>query len=342
MSFKHSLSAIIAIVATVAICSCKKEEETTYLYLDGYPSFTVDPFLSRGSTVVLTPNPVELNKDAEEGTTVGYYWTISALAEDRDTSAFDDGHFTYTFDKDTIGTFTIGCTAFAKGHYTASATASITLVRAGLMDGSISGVFLKIDDGVFVDDREGQPNEDQEYYYTVIGGKTWMKENLAYTALETPYGVPYINCEAMNHVFGRYYSWEEANKVCPTGWHLPTEAEWLAAAQTVKSDLVLEEDWDGVAGAFMIYAYFNGDEFWEWWPSVKANNSTGFSALSVGMCNLGDKNFGGVTKSACFWTADEYNTEKAIYRYLVDDQPIIYRGVGDKKNFGASVRCVKD
>ena len=141
---------------------------------------------------------------------------------------------------------------------------------------------------------------------------------------------------------GRFYSWEEAMKACPDGWRLPEESDFHKAAEVVTGkSLSLVEDWKDVNGAFMVYASFNGDQLWEYWPAVKVSNDSGFSALSFGWCNLGEKKFQGVTKSAAFWTADEVNTSQAVYRYMVVDKPYFYRGIGDKDNFGASVRCIK-
>ena len=86
--------------------------------------------------------------------------------------------------------------------------------------------------GTFVDERDGQ-----EYKYTTIGDQVWMAENLNYDAAgsicqdKDP-----SNCE----LYGRLYSyvghdvdrakdtinWNFIDSVCPSGWHLPTLAEW--------------------------------------------------------------------------------------------------------------------
>ena len=53
----------------------------------------------------------------------------------------------------------------------------------------------------FTDKRDGKT-----YKIAVIGAQVWMIEDLSY-------GI------------GKY-DWETANSVCPTGWHLPSSAEW--------------------------------------------------------------------------------------------------------------------
>lgn len=338
--FKTAAAAILLLAAV----SCKhKDEEDTKATLGSSPAFTIEPYHRYGESLTLTPKKVDSPADGVE---IGYSWQVSSLMSKRDTSEFEDGHFTFKFDKDTLGSFTVSCSAFAKNssdYYSTSATAAITLVKAGLNTGSITGIPLKSDDSTFSDVRAGQPDGVVRYYITKIGSQMWFKQNLAYTTNSRQYGLAYLDCEAASDVFGRFYSWEEAKTVCPSGWHLPSEAELMAAVET-STGLTLnkEEDWKDANGAMMVYAKFNDTVLWEYWPDVKVTNNSGFSALPFGYCNLGDKTFNGITKTAAFWTADEFDAEKAVYRYMVDDEPYIYRGYGDKEYFGASVRCVRD
>ena len=335
IAIKNSL---LVLAAAMCVLSCKNKEEETLPSLDGSPAFRLDPYYKLGDRIDITPGTV----NAKEGVEVRYAWKISSLMDSADTSEFEDGRFSFVFDKDTTGSFTVSCTAFADGYYSSTGTAGITLVKAGLNSGSIQDVTFQEDDGNFWDERPGQPGGKQSYYTTTIGEDTWFKQNLAYTTTENKIGLAYLDCEATGDVMGRFYSWEEAMKACPDGWRLPAESDFLKAAEVVTGkSLSLMEDWKDVNGAFMVYASFNGDQLWEYWPAVKVSNDSGFSALSFGWCNLGEKKFQGVTKSAAFWTADEVNTSQAVYRYMVVDKPYFYRGIGDKENFGASVRCIK-
>jgi len=61
------------------------------------------------------------------------------------------------------------------------------------------------------------------YRFTVVGMLTWMAENLNYkTGTSWCYDNEDFNCKK----FGRLYIWDTAKKACPSGWHLPTRAEW--------------------------------------------------------------------------------------------------------------------
>ena len=47
-------------------------------------------------------------------------------------------------------------------------------------------------------------------------------------------------------------------------------------------------------------------------------------------------------KYAVFWTATEYDSDCAWYRFITDIDPDMHADVGHKDSFGASVRCVRD
>ena len=101
----------------------------------------------------------------------------------------------------------------------------------------------------------------------------------------------------------------------------------------------------------MANAYFNDELMWEFWPEVgDITNATGFSALPTGYAMLGNGNnglypaaqFKGYKEYSVFWTATEADeTGMAYFRYLIANQPELMKNKGDKKSFGASVRCVR-
>ena len=74
--------------------------------------------------------------------------------------------------------------------------------------------------GTYTDFRDGK------VYKTVLmpDGKWWAAENLAWAGA----GVDYDNNPANRAIYGRLYTWAEANASCPDGTHLPSETEWTA------------------------------------------------------------------------------------------------------------------
>lgn len=72
----------------------------------------------------------------------------------------------------------------------------------------------------FTDSRD-----DQVYDIVTIGEQTWFAQNLNYdTADDT--SVCYDNNSENCFIYGRLYTGDAAQTVCPEGWHLPSKEEW--------------------------------------------------------------------------------------------------------------------
>ena len=347
---------LIFLAGALLFCanSCEDDEETTALpSLEGYLRFSIPAYVKPGATVTMTPAGVTHPDDE----ILGYYWKVSPSMAKYDTTRFEngldkngnpsDGTFTHTF-SDTLQTYTVYGYAYADGYTSSSASGYCTVVD-GTLGKSITNLGFGLNDKIFKVDGK-------EYYYMTAGGNDWMKSNIDFPTA----GVPYNNCSAMSDVFGRYYSYEEALTICPEGWTLPTNADWIAlgeAAGAVVNNDILE----GVASRLMVNAYFNGERMWEYWPEVgDPVNTVGISIIPTGFVMLGEKNptpaenafieynypnaiFKGKNEYAAFWTADTVTDEDnmAYYRYIICNQPDVFIGKADKKSFGASVRCIR-
>lgn len=168
---------------------------------------------------------------------------------------------------------------------------------------------------------------DCKTYRTVkIGTQTWMAENLNF---ESPSGSWCYNDIASNcTIYGRLYNWAAAKTACPTGWHLPTDAEWTTLSTYLGGDAI-------AGGALKSTTGWTS-------PNTGATNSSGFSALPGGFRNaFGVYNSIGICGT--WWSATEYDALTAWYRYLSYSNSIFYRSNTDKdKIAGWSVRCIKD
>ena len=109
--------------------------------------------------------------------------------------------------------------------------------------------------------------------------------------------------------------------ICPSGWHVPTDAEWT----TLTTDIGLN------AGGKMKSIGTTWD--------TGATNESGFSALPGGFrFNVGD--FAQISQGTFFWSATEIYNDLALFRFLNSDSD-----VGRDPNYksvGAYVRCLKD
>ena len=120
--------------------------------------------------------------------------------------------------------------------------------------------------------------------------------------------------------------------------------------------------------ALMVKAEFNGERMWEYWPQVTITDEPVFCALPTGYANIVTGTFkdafdirysdSSVTTRAVFWVKAADGTEDAVYKYIVEDQPVyegedgetlpldkktgIYTGYADRTSFGASIRCVRE
>ncbi|MCF8369331.1 MAG: hypothetical protein K9G76_09840 [Bacteroidales bacterium] len=193
----------------------------------------------------------------------------------------------------------------------------------------------------FVDDRNGQ-----SYNTVEIGSQCWMAENLNIGALVIAgtaqsnnglierycYNNSISNCD----IYGGLYQWDEAmaystmegtQGICPDGWHLPKNSEFIELLAFLGSE----------AGSMLKEA---GTEHWIA-PNI-ATNESGFTALGAGFVqNPG--NFFSLKARAGFWSSSEPFPSGvfAYYIYLVNYNPSVYN-YNNSKTLAYSVRCLKD
>lgn len=197
---------------------------------------------------------------------------------------------------------------------------------------------------------------DGNKYKTIeIGAQVWMAENLkttryndgtsivqvkkykAWAALSTPAFCWYNNDSTNKEPYGALYNWYAVNtgKLCPEGWHVPTDEDWKAL-QTFLRD-------DANAGLALKEA---GITHWRR-PNTDANNSSGFTALPGGYRDYQGP-FNLLRADGFWWTSSEstwYSSgatpTMAFYRNLRYDDNGLVRNASPK-SFGFCVRCLMD
>jgi uncharacterized protein (TIGR02145 family) len=199
-------------------------------------------------------------------------------------------------------------------------------------------------------------NDGNNYPIVEIGAQTWMVENLNLgtringSVSQTNNGIIEKYCYDDNdsncEVYGGLYQWDEAMQfsttpgvqgICPTGWHLPTDAEWRTLI------LLLDPNAQEIFG---IESYSAGGMMKEtgtthWlYPNTGATNSSGFTALPGGIRSY-DGSFNSLTETGGFWSSTFYPGVHAFCRGLHNNDESVSRGPNIWE-FGSSVRCVKD
>jgi uncharacterized protein (TIGR02145 family) len=189
--------------------------------------------------------------------------------------------------------------------------------------------------GTFTDGR------DQKKYKTAkIGNQTWMAENLNYATSSGSwcYGeggevydgnesVTLSNSEIQANwaKYGRLYDWNTAKTACPTGWHLPSNAEW-------------DELMTAVGGYSTAGTKLKSKSGWN--DNGNGTDDYGFSALPGGL-RYTDGSFGNAGNIGDWWTATEFGSGVAYFWnmfYIFDDVD----EYDSSKDAGYSVRCVKN
>jgi len=180
----------------------------------------------------------------------------------------------------------------------------------------------------FCDERDGQ-----KYVYITTDEQTWMAENLNYYV---PNNSVCYNAETGYDYctfYGRFYDWEAAMAACPSGWHLPTDAEWekliayveAGESQTAGIKLRTKTGWNSTGNGYK-----------------EGTDKIGFSALPGGQPNS-DWIYGtwwAIGGGGLWWTATRDTGNKAPHwgtNYFNSDmwKSITHSDMG-------SVRCVKD
>lgn len=185
---------------------------------------------------------------------------------------------------------------------------------------SSSAAVSNVEYGTLTDSRDGK-----SYKTVVIGGKTWMAENLNFA---TDSSFCYDDIPANCTKYGRLYQEFDAEEACPEGWALPTENDFWDLTNAAKDEF---GDNNGSLRAV--------DE-WEntiFGDNVTATNASGFSALPAGYRAKTGECDGEGTK-AYFWGVSN-NT--LTYPWILSNQYDLDRDSGRKGYFAYSIRCVR-
>lgn len=343
MDYRKIIVPVLAVLSVVS--SCKKDETTPDpgKYLSGTLRFTVPSFVSAGDAMKITPHGVshpELKADS-----LGYYWTDTMFGV-RDTvkkqtdpaSSFKGIDFTvgispaadspyHNTPKDTLGTFSITVTAYAEGYYSSSSTLNYSVVKDGYGEGtSFPKGFAPSGTPVVIDDWN--------YYTTQVGGNVWLRQNLC----SAEKGSPMDGSPAALHLFGSFYTYEEALTACPAGWKLPTANDWKNALGSA----------EGKVSGLLADVYFNGTtsdcRLWEYWPEVgKITDATGLSLLPTGWAVVsgGKYVFHDFRQRAVFWTSEADGATNAFAVDIYKSQNEMRYTSFDRETFAAPVRCIQ-
>jgi uncharacterized protein (TIGR02145 family) len=210
--------------------------------------------------------------------------------------------------------------------------------------------------------------EGNTYKTIKIGTQIWMAENLRTTKYNDGTNIPIVtdSVQWLNNwdngnlkkqsmmcwynndratysaTYGALYNWYAINagtngnkNVCPTGWHVPSDAEWTTLINYLDSQADGGDKYNEAGGKMKS----KGTDFL-FSPNGGATNSSGFSGLPGGSRNY-DGPFIKVGEVGYWRSSSESNTFNAWYRVLYYFTGSVSRSIL-YKNFGLSVRCLRD
>jgi uncharacterized protein (TIGR02145 family) len=156
----------------------------------------------------------------------------------------------------------------------------------------------------------------------------------------------YNNDIAYKNTYGALYNWyavTNTNNLCPTGWHLPTDAEWTTLTTYVSSQTTYLCNSNSAYIAKSLAATTNWTTYTGTCTignNLAANNATGFTALPGG--NRGtDGSFYDLGGNGFWWSSSEGSASSAWLRSMFYGGASVTR-VNYSKSNGFSVRCLKD
>ncbi len=220
---------------------------------------------------------------------------------------------------------------------------------------------------------------DGNTYSTVqIGNQCWMAENLATTHYPDGTAIPHITntqewADLLDIIFddaycypenqytphhGAFYTYaaaiawdwvhdnQEGQGICPDGWHLPNDYEWMVLEGYVDSQYPIgHEVWSGSTPSnrgFDVGLNLRSTSGWQ--QQNNGVNRYGFNALPVGNRDYYNGHFYSDAYEACFWTATKgtYNSDRfAYHRILISLYNNSSRGAWNMSQ-GNSIRCIKN
>ena len=210
------------------------------------------------------------------------------------------------------------------------------------------------DDGKFETDTVA--DIDGNIYITVkIGDQWWMAENLKVTHYRSGEAIPniqdngewlnlstgaycsYDNADSNKVIYGLLYNWfavADNHNIAPAGWHVPSDDE-LQTLMDYLGGYVIAGGKMKTRGTLQ-----SGNGLW-YEPNEGATNESGFSSLPGGI-RSGDGYYYELGKFALYWSASEYDSNNAWHRYLDYYTSDVVRLSNGNKQYGFSVRCVRD
>ncbi len=182
------------------------------------------------------------------------------------------------------------------------------------------------------------------YQTLTIGTQVWMVENLKvkhyrngdeilnvtdnvdWASSSTGAYCYYDNDINNSNIYGCIYNWfavDDIRKIAPVGWHVPKDEEWQTLINFLGGESISGDEMKNTSG---------------WNNEGNGNNKSNFSVLPGGYRSV---EFFDLGNYAGFWSSTMIDITSSYSRGLDLNNKAVFR-YEDAKEYGLSVRCVKD
>jgi len=214
----------------------------------------------------------------------------------------------------------------------------------------------------------GLKDIDGNFYKTVlIGDQEWMAENLRVSRDAAGNNISrycYDDDPDLCDLYGGLYTWHTVMNgqsssssspsgvqgICPTGWHVPSDAEWTelvnyVVSQGFPNSCVVNGAGNALKSCRQVSSPLGGDCDTSEHPRWNSDDTRhgfdefGFSALPGG-CRENDGSFYYLGTHGYWWSSTEGSSLDAWARYMRRSYGAVHRYFTNK-TFGFSLRCIR-
>lgn len=133
----------------------------------------------------------------------------------------------------------------------------------------------------------------------------------------------------------KQYDWSTASKICPNGWHLPTEEEFSELRAFSQS----HSSGESAARSLAAQTGWTYKEETDIGYEMNKNNKLQFTAYPYGYYEDEYKRSAYISSVACFWTATSLDSKARTFGITMDNGLKFMEG---DKSLKMSVRCIRD
>jgi uncharacterized protein (TIGR02145 family) len=213
------------------------------------------------------------------------------------------------------------------------------------------------------------------YTTVVIRNQVWMTENLRTTKYNDGTEIPlvtdptewaalttgaygdYGDNPSYSFTSGKLYNWyvvdnnaatkvasNGGKNVCPTGWHVPSDAEWTILVNYLIAN---GYNWDASSAGNKIGKSLAATSGWTAYDTLgtvgndqTSNNTSGFNAIPGGY-RLNNGTYSNIGSYSGWWSSTAYSSSDAYGRGMYYISSSLGRNVINRR-YGFSVRCIKN